>query len=130
MKRELITIAGSLGSGKSSTARAVAQALGYRHFSSGDLFRKIAAERGESVEATNISAEAQKDIDHKVDSLLEDMGKTEHKLVVDARMAWHWMPNSFKVFLALDQDAAAERIFNDVQEKRRVSEHAETLEEL
>jgi cytidylate kinase len=130
MTRELITIAGSLGAGKSSTAKAVAEALGYEHFSSGDLFRKIAAERGESVEATNISAEAQKDIDRKVDTLLEEMGKTKDKLVVDSRMAWHWMPDSFKVYLALDRDVAAERIFHDVQEKKRISEHAETLEDL
>lgn len=130
MRRELITIAGSLGAGKSSTAKAVAKALGYEHFSSGDLFRKIAAERGETVEATNISAEAQKDIDHKVDALLREMGKSKNKLVVDSRMAWHWMPESFKVFLALDRDAAAKRIFADVQGKRRVSEQAETLDEL
>lgn len=130
MKRELITIAGSLGSGKSSTAKEVARILGYRHFSSGDLFRKISSERGESVEATNLSAEAQKDIDYKVDNLLQEMGKSESKLVIDSRMAWHWMPDSFKVFLSLDTDSAAERIFNDVLEKRRVSEHASTLSEV
>ena len=130
MKRELITIAGSLGAGKSSTAKKVAQELGYRHFSSGDLFRKIAAERGESVEATNLSAEVQKDIDFKVDNLLKEMGRTEEKLVIDSRMAWHWMPDSFKVFLALDTDSAAERIFNDVQSKRRLSEDASTLSDV
>jgi len=130
MKRELITIAGSLGAGKSSTAKKVAQALGFRHFSSGDLFRKIAAERGESVEATNLSAEVQKDIDFKVDNLLKKMGRTEEKLVIDSRMAWHWMPDSFKVFLALDTDSAAERIFNDVQSKRRLSEDASTLSDV
>ena len=130
MKRELITIAGSLGSGKSSTAKAVAQALGYRHFSSGDLFRKIAAERGESVEATNISAEAQKDIDYQVDELLQKMGKEEDRLVIDSRMAWHWMPESFRVFLFLDLDPAAERVFQDVLNKTRVSEHGQSLEEV
>jgi len=130
MKRELITIAGSLGAGKSSTAKKVAQELGYRHFSSGDLFRKIAAERGESVEATNLSAEVQKDIDFKVDNLLKEMGRTEEKLVIDSRMAWHWMPDSFKVFLTLDTDSAAERIFNDVQSKRRLSEDASTLSDV
>ena len=126
MKKELITIAGSLGSGKSSTAKAVARMLGYRHFSSGDLFREIASKRGESVETTNISAEVQKDIDHQVDELLRNMG-AENKLVVDSRMAWHWMPNSFKVFLHLDLDSAAERIFQDVLNKTRVSEHAHSV---
>src|SRR5260370_28771362 len=79
MKKNIITIGGLLGSGKSSTAKAVASALGFRHFSSGDLFRQIAAERGESIEAMNISAEAQRDIDIKVDKLLQEMYRNEER---------------------------------------------------
>ncbi len=130
MKKHIITIAGSLGSGKSSTAKAVASALGFRHFSSGDLFRRIAAERGESIEAMNISAEVQRDIDLKVDNLLQDMYRKEEKLTINSRMAWHWMPGSFKVFLVLDRDTAAERIFNDLQGGGRTSEDAGSLEEV
>lgn len=130
MKKEIITIAGSLGSGKSSTAKAVATALGYAHFSSGDLFRQIAAERGESVEAMNISAEAQQDIDYQVDQLLQKKYETEDRLVVDSRMAWHWMPASFKVFLHLDPETSAQRIFSHMKEEGRVSESASTIEEL
>jgi CMP/dCMP kinase len=129
MKRAIITIAGSPGSGKSSTAKALAAALQYRHFSSGDLFRQLAAERGESIEAMNISAEVQRDIDLRVDSLLMDMYRTEEKLVIDSRMAWRWMPDSFKVFLVLDPDTAAERIFNNLQEEGRQSEDATSLED-
>ncbi len=130
MKKDVITIAGSLGSGKSSTAKAVASALGFRHFSSGDLFRRIAAERGELIEAMNISAEVQRDIDLKVDNLLQDMYRNEEKLTIDSRMAWHWMPGSFKVFLVLDRDTAAERIFNDLQGGGRTSEDAGSVEEV
>jgi len=130
MKNKIITIAGSLGSGKSSTAKAVAAVLGFRHFSSGDLFRQIAAERGESIEAMNISAEVQRNIDLKVDRLLQDMYRTEEKLVIDSRMAWHWMPDSFKVFLVLDPNTAALRIFNHLQEKGRTSEDARSVEEV
>lgn len=130
MKKELITIAGSLGAGKSSTAKAIAKALGYQHFSSGDFFRQIAAKRGESVEATNLSAEMQKDIDHEVDDLLKQMGKEKSTLVIDSRMAWHWMPDSFKVFLDLDADSAAQRIFQDVLQKSRVSEDAKTVKDV
>lgn len=130
MVREIITIAGSLGSGKSSTAKAVASALGYRHFSSGDLFRKIAAERGESVEAMNLSAETQKDIDYRVDELLREMYEKDDKMVIDSRMAWHWMPESFKVFLELDADTAAHRIFDHVRKEGRVGEDAESVEDV
>ena len=130
MKRQIITIAGSLGSGKSSTARAVAAALGFRHFSSGDLFRQLAVERGESIEAMNISAEVQRDIDLKVDNLLQEMYGADEQLVIDSRMAWHWMPGSFKVFLVLDPDTAAERIFNALQGEGRISEDATSIQEV
>ena len=130
MKNEIITIAGSPGSGKSSTARAVATALGFRHFSSGDLFRQLAVERGESIEAMNISAEVQRDIDLKVDDLLQEMYRTDKKLVIDSRMAWHWMPSSFKVFLLLDSATAAARIFNHLRDEGRASEDASSVEEV
>jgi predicted cytidylate kinase len=130
MKKQIITIAGLLGSGKSSTARAVAATLGFRHFSSGDLFRQLAVERSESIEAMNISAEVQRDIDLKVDHLLQEMYRTDEKLVIDSRMAWHWMPSSFKVFLLLDPDTAAERIFHHVQDEGRMSEDASSVQEV
>jgi len=130
MKKEIITVAGSPGSGKSSTARALAAAFGYRHFSSGDLFRQLAAERGESIEAMNISAEVQRDIDLKVDALLQDMYRTQNRLVIDSRMAWRWMPESLKVFLVLDLDTAAERIFNSLRVEGRQSEDAASVDEV
>jgi CMP/dCMP kinase len=130
MKKEIITVAGSPGSGKSSTAKALAAAFGYRHFSSGDLFRQLAAERGESIEAMNISAEVQRDIDLKVDALLQDMYRTEDRLVIDSRMAWRWMPESLKVFLVLDPDTASERIFNSLRVEGRQSEDAASVDEV
>jgi hypothetical protein len=48
VKKHILTLAGAIGSGKSSTAKRVAAELGYRHFSSGDLFRTIAKELGVS----------------------------------------------------------------------------------
>jgi len=130
MKKQIITIAGSLGSGKSSTARAVASTLGFRHFSSGDLFRQLAVARGESIEAMNISAEVQRDIDLKVDNLLQEMYGTDESLVIDSRMAWHWMPLSFKVFLVLDPNTAASRIFHHLQDEGRMSEAATSVQEV
>jgi len=126
----IITIAGAVGSGKSSTAKRVAEILGFKHFSSGDLFRAMARERGLSVEAINLTAEEQSDIDHEVDELLQKMGKEEERLVIDSRLAWHWMPQSFKVYLALDPEIAAARIFNHMQTEGRVSESASSVEEV
>lgn len=130
MKRQIITVAGSPGSGKSSTAKALAAVLGFRHFSSGDRFREIAARRGESIEAANISAEIQRDIDLEVDRQLQQMYAAEKAIVIDSRMAWRWMPQSFRVYLVLDPETAAARIFGQLRHEGRRSEDAHTVEEV
>lgn len=130
MKKHIITIAGVPGSGKSSAAVGVARILGYEHFSSGDLFRKMAAERGISIEEINVVAESQKEIDRSVDELLVTMGKEKDNFVVDSRIAFHWMPESFKVFLRLDPSVAAERMFAQIQKGERVSQVASSLDQL
>lgn len=109
-KKHIITIAGKPGSGKSTTSKKLAEKLGYKHFSSGDLFRAVAKERGIDIYAINLLAETEKAIDHQVDERLQKMGDEEDELVIDSRMAWHWMPQSFKVYLDLDVNVAAERI--------------------
>lgn len=121
----IITIAGRPGSGKSSTAKAVATELGYDHFSSGDLFRAIARENGVDVLQANLSAEDNADIDRKVDGRLQELNNTGDKLVLDSRTAWHWMPDSFKVFLDLDLKTAAERILKGMDDARLASENIE-----
>mgnify|MGYP001559943827 CR=1 FL=1 len=57
------------------------------------------------------------------------MGKEENKCVIDSRLAFHWISDSFKVFLSLDPDTAAERIFSHIAEEGRVSQTASSVEE-
>lgn len=122
-KKHIITIAGRPGSGKSTTSKGVAEELGYQHFSSGDLFRAIGKERGINVTQTNLAAEKDGDIDYLVDQRLRDIGATEDQIVIDSRMAWHWMPYSFKVYLDLDLETAARRILQNIEPARMESEH-------
>lgn len=123
---KIITIAGKPGSGKSTAAKGVASELGYQHFSSGDLFRALSKEQGIDVLQANLAAEDEKEIpkiDHLVDERLREIGKTETQIVIDSRMAWHWMPDSFKVFLDLDLKVAAGRILDKMTPERIDAEH-------
>jgi len=122
-KKHIITIAGRPGSGKSSTAKAVASQLGFQHFSSGDLFRAIGRDLGIDVLQANLNAEQNAEIDHLVDGRLRDIGANEDNKVIDSRTAWHWIPNSFKVFLDLDLEVAAKRILNTMDDDRLKSEN-------
>lgn len=129
-KKHIITIAGLPGSGKSSAATGVAKELGYEHFSSGDLFRKMAAERGISIEEMNFTAEKQKEIDVSVDALLRSLGEEKKNIVIDSRTAFHWIPDSFKVFLQLDLTVAAQRMFAQVSGGARLSQNATSPEQM
>jgi|SRR3989344_1355561 len=131
MKKEIITIAGTLGSGKSSTADIVAEKLGYRRFSSGDFMRKIAVEMNVSLNELSALAQTDKSIDIKIDDEVKNAGK-QNKIVIDSRLAFHWLPESFKVYLDLPPKIAKERIFNNLQANalRKHSEDGATPEEI
>lgn len=122
-RKKIITIAGRPGSGKSSAAKAVTAELGYQHFSSGDLFRALGKDRGADVFQANLSAENDAEIDHLVDARIQHIGNTEDRVVIDSRTAWHWIPDSFKVFLDLDLQIAADRILSSMDDARLASEH-------
>lgn len=122
-KKHIITISGRPGSGKSTTAKQVAAKLGFEHFSSGDLFRAIAKEKGIELMQANVTSEQNSEIDHAVDGRLREINEEEDRLVIDSRTAWHWMPASFKVFLDLDMETAAQRILKNMDKERLENEH-------
>jgi CMP/dCMP kinase len=130
-KKEIITICGGLGSGKSSTAKIVAQKLGFEHFSSGDFFRQVGLDLGLSVNELNKRAETDTKIDEMTDEKVKQMNNRD-KVVIDSRTAYHWIPKSFKVYLDLPRNIAKQRILDSIQEDklRQESEQSTTIEEV
>ena len=118
MTTTIVSIAGKPGSGKSTVAKALALRLGLDHVSAGDFMREMADERGLSVLELGRLAEADDRIDREIDERSRRFGQERDGFVIDARLAWHFIPHSFKVFLDVDLDVAAARIF----EERRASE--------
>ncbi len=112
IKKHIITIAGKLGSGKSSTAKMVAKMLDYKHYSTGDFMRSIANEKGISLADLSIIAELDDSIDKTLDDHNLEIGKMED-IVLDSRLGFYFIPESFKVFLELDPEIASERILED-----------------
>lgn len=125
----IITIAGKPGSGKSSTAHEVAKLLHYEYISAGKMVRQIAKENGMSLAEANELAEKNPAMDRKIDEYIREIGKRSN-IVVDSRLGFHWIPDSFKVFLALDSDIAIARIYRDIEKNERRGEHAESFEEV
>lgn len=114
-KKHIITIAGRLGSGKSSTANKIAETLGYQRFSSGDFMRSIAEKHTVTLQELSEMAERDPSIDHEIDAEVKNAGEKDN-LVIDSRLAFHWIPRSFKVYLYLRPEIAANRILVDAQD--------------
>lgn len=118
MKKHIITITGVPGSGKSSTADKLAKVLNYQRFSSGDFMRNIALDMGISLnELSKIAETDGGKVDTKIDDQVKSSGKQDN-IVVDSRLAFHWIPESFKIFLDLPLEISKERIFQSLQNNK------------
>ncbi|MBR5603150.1 MAG: cytidylate kinase family protein [Bacteroidales bacterium] len=114
-----ITIAGDLGSGKSTVANHLINSINYRIESAGLIFRRLAEQHGMSAKEFNQFIESNPKYDNMVDDTIKEMGEKEENIIFDSRLAWYFVPKSFKIYMYVDVDTATERIFND---RDRVSE--------
>lgn len=114
-KQKIITIAGNLGSGKSTAGKAVASLLGYSHSSTGDKMRQMAEDRNVTLSELGKIAERDPSVDKELDDFNLELS-SKSNIVVDGRLAWFFIPKSFKVFLKIDPIVAAERILKNKKE--------------
>ena len=109
-----ITLTGNLGSGKSTISKIFANKYGYEIYSTGKVIREFAAERGLSVLEMNQLMEKDNSFDHLIDDRVRQVSiERKEDLFFDSRLAWHFAVDTFKVFLSVDIDEAARRVFND-----------------
>lgn len=127
MKKQIISIAGELASGKGVISKAITEKLNYGIYRNGEYFRKLAKEHNMDVTSFNIYVEKHPEIDYEIEKSAAEYAKTHDKFVIDARLGWYAVPESFKVYLTVDIDEAARRAFYD--EKRKETENFETIEE-
>ena len=109
----IITITGFPGSGKSTLGKGIAKALGFKHYSAGDLLRQISKEREMSLMQIHHEMDKNSKIDIELDKRTEKLARKEDNFVIDGRMAWHFVPKSVKIFVKVDLEKAAERVFED-----------------
>jgi cytidylate kinase len=115
----IITIGGTAGSGKSTMAKLLAKKLGYKHYSMGDLQREIAKKKNISLIELGRMEEEDKNLDKEVDQRQVELGKKEDNFVIDARLGFHFIPNSVKIFLDADFDERTKRILADRVRKEK-----------
>jgi cytidylate kinase len=106
----VITVSGPPGSGKSTVAKRIADLLGLRFVSAGQLFREIAQSKGIDVVGLNKQAEQDFSIDRQVDarSILE---AEKGNVVIEGHLTgWVVRDADLKVYLNAPLDVRAKRI--------------------
>lgn len=81
--------------------------------------RDMAAERGMTILELSRSAERHDTIDREIDARTVQLAEREDEFVIDARLGWHFIPESLKVFLDVTPVEAARRVY----EAARGAEH-------
>jgi len=127
MKKHIITISGDLASGKSRITDLLQKSLNYEIYRNGEYVRKLAKEKGMDITSFNEYLNSHPEIDQQIEKSAAIYAENHDNLIIDARLGWYAVPESFKVYLKVDIDEAARRAFYD--EKRKATEKFNTIEE-
>jgi cytidylate kinase len=109
---KIISITGDLGSGKSTVSHLLRERLGYDYIYTGKIQREIAKRYNMNTLELNKYSETHPEIDEEIDATFKSLNNLSH-LIVDSRLAWLFIPKSFKIFLQTDVNVSASRISSD-----------------
>lgn len=126
-KKHIISLSGDLASGKGTVSNILTADLNYGIYRNGEYFRKLAKEMGMDVTSFNVYVKEHPEIDRQIENSAAEYAKQNDNFVIDERLGWYAVPESFKVYLKVDLDVSAQRAFYD--EKRKSTEKFNTVEE-
>jgi cytidylate kinase len=126
-----ITIFGLAGTGKSTTGKILKEKLGYEYISTGSIFRTMAENEGMSLNDFEQLSDTTDKYDKELDNKTKEYGENNDNFIFDSRLAWHFIPDSFKIKLDCDFDTRtvriAEREIKDLDKVRDETIHREDL---
>ena len=115
--RNKISITGDLGSGKSAVGRILKEKLNIPTISTGSIQREIATRMGMSTLELNHFTDTHPEIDDEIDAVFKNLNHDTGSYLLDSRLAWFFIPSSFKVYLQVDIRIAAQRVMSDTHRK-------------
>lgn len=127
----IITIAGKPCCGKSTTAELFSKKYNFDRINTGAIFKSKAKEMGKNV-LELVSSDDAIEIDYKVDGELKNIYNTrlDDDLIIESRTSWSFMPKAFNVYIDVDDDVIADRLYNSDRtgkEKAQSIEHAKDM---
>lgn len=123
----IISFNGDHGSGKSTIAKKVAEALCCPRYYMGQIFRDMAKERGLTLEEFEKICSENPDFDKKVDERVIELAKQSSEFVIESRTAWYFIPDSIKIYLKVDEKEAAHRVFQEMYSSEHRQNEAQEL---
>lgn len=119
----IITISGTPGSGKSTVAKILVSRLGWERLYIGGTLRDLARQKGMTIEELTGYAKKHPEIDREVDQKTCDQARALVKkgkdVIVEGRVQFYFLPESLKIYMKVDVEEAARRIWNDLQDQER-----------
>lgn len=109
--QDKISLAGDLGSGKSTVSKLLIDALNMEYYSTGTICRAVAAKHGMTVVEMNVYMETHPELDREIDDGLVALSDVDKPLLIDSRMAWHFVRDTFRIYLSTEIAVSAARIF-------------------
>jgi cytidylate kinase len=104
----IITIGGSICSGKTTLAGELAKRFGLKHVSAGKIMREMAKERCMTLLEFSRYAESHPEVDRDIDKKQKELAKGN--CVVDGRLSAHFLDSDMKVWLDAPLEVRAERL--------------------
>lgn len=129
----IITITGKPCSGKGTVAKEFCKKYNFEYVCTGDMFREYAKKLGyDNILTFQEEDPRVKEVDKIVDSSIEQLGKTKlnNNIVIDSRLAWHFIPNSFKVFIDVDKTIAGKRLIEANRETEQTTSLDDAIKKL
>ena len=126
-KKNIISLAGELASGKGTVSKLLSEELNYTIYRNGEYVRKLAKEQGLDITSFNAYLNEHPEIDRQIEKSAAEYAKEHDHFIIDARLGWYAVPESFKVYLTIDINEAAKRAFYD--ENRKETEKFLTIDE-
>lgn len=117
-----ITISGDPGSGKTTLGKSLAQIFNCPFISVGNTRRGLASQKGLTLAEYNRLGEDDSSTDIEVDNKIRQEALAHNVAIIEGRVQFKNIPESYKIFLKTDTKKAAQRIWKDIIDKKRESE--------
>jgi len=110
-----ISVAGKLGSGKSTISNILRAKYGYEIYSTGAIQREMALQHKVSTLEMNQLMARDLSYDHTIDNAVTRISveREDETIIFDSRMAWKFVVKSFKVYITVDPHVAASRVMGN-----------------